>query len=474
MTVAIALIRKDGLEFRRDRRALVAAILVVLLAVAAVATAYVHVSGYERDRTAAETRDRQTWLSQGARNPHGAAHFSSWAMRPLTTLAIVEPGIAPYAGSGIWMEAHKQNPARNRPQQDTAAAFDVGQFSLAWLLQFVVPLLLLVSGASAIAREREQGTLRLMFASGADERRIVGGKLLSLSLTILFPVFALTAVALAAAALVPEARMNAEALRAILWLGANGLGLTVVTLIALAISCRSRSVSQAVVMAAFVWLAGTIIVPRVAVGVAGAIIPSPTPSQFAATLAAEHAKVDGSHGGGDAAFEKAVLAKYGVGKIEELPVNFAGLLLDEGERQGNIIFDRQFGALEASYERQRALTRMIGILSPVVSLQNISMALAGTDMASQLALQKQAEAHRRKVVGMLNDDMIANAGRKDFNYLADPRLWGTIPEFRFRAPPLASAVASIWQDVIVLVGWTLFAAWLLWRATRRLGQDILA
>ena len=58
MTVAIALIRKDGLEFRRDRRALVAAILVVLLAVAAVATAYVHVSGYERDRMVVETRDR--------------------------------------------------------------------------------------------------------------------------------------------------------------------------------------------------------------------------------------------------------------------------------------------------------------------------------------------------------------------------------------------------------------------------------
>ncbi|MGB3928461.1 MAG: hypothetical protein WBL20_05805, partial [Sphingobium sp.] len=109
MTAASAIARKDWREFVRDRRLLVMAALMVLLSLAAVMTAYARVAAYEADRVATERRDRVTWESQGERNPHSVAHFATWALRPLTPLAVLEPGVTPYAGAAIWMEAHNQN-----------------------------------------------------------------------------------------------------------------------------------------------------------------------------------------------------------------------------------------------------------------------------------------------------------------------------------------------------------------------------
>ena len=75
-----------------------------------------------------------------------------------------------------------------------------------------------------------------------------------------------------------------------------------------------------------------------------------------------------------------------------------GLRLEESERHGNIVFDRHYGALAETYAAQRQVLRLAGLLSPLLPLQNISMALAGTDTAHQLAFQNAAETHRRQGV----------------------------------------------------------------------------
>ena len=51
-------------------------------------------------RTTAADRDRRTWEGQGERNPHGTAHFSSWAFKPQTALSVFEPGLTPLLRRG--------------------------------------------------------------------------------------------------------------------------------------------------------------------------------------------------------------------------------------------------------------------------------------------------------------------------------------------------------------------------------------
>lgn len=469
MSGAGAITGKDWREFTRDRRLVVMALLVLLLALAAIVTSFARVSAYETDRQATERRDRTTWESQGARNPHSVAHFSTWALRPLTPLALLEPGVTPYAGSAIWLEAHNQNPARARAVEDAASAFDLGSFSIAWVLQFIVPLLIFVIAAGAVARERERGTLRLMLASGVAAGKIVPRKALSTARTALLLIVPVVLAAGAASVMLGLA----DPLRLILWATAYLLFLAIVTVIGVAVSALSRTVSQAMLALIAIWLLTVLIAPRVGAAIGVAAAPVPTPDQFFAAMSADMEKQPDVFGDDADSFGAAMAKRYGVAKVEDLPVSFAGLQLDESERHGNIVYDRHFGALANTYAAQRAAMRWAGLISPLPALQNVSMALAGTDVAHQLAFQNQAEAHRRALIGALNRDMVEHGKGADFDYKADPALWRTAKDFRFVAPPLQAVLAGIVPDLAILAAWLIAALALLRHAARRLTMDDL-
>jgi ABC-2 type transport system permease protein len=96
------------------------------------------------------------------------------------------------------------------------------------------------------------------------------------------------------------------------------------------------------------------------------------------------------------------------------------------------------------------------------------MALAGTDTAHQLDFQTQAEAHRRRVIRLLNLDFAEHAGAEGFDYKADPALWKTIPDFRYRPMPLGSVIGGILPDLLALALWAGGALLLVVIAGRRL------
>jgi ABC-2 type transport system permease protein len=362
------------------------------------------------------------------------------------------------------MEAHNRNPAQARPVEDAASAFDIGQFSAAWVLQTLVPLLVFVIGAGLVARERERGTLRLMLASGAEGQRIVPAKLGGLArITALLALPVLGAALLAALAAGP-----AEPLRLVLWALSYALFLGIVAAIAVAVSALTRSASQALLILVGLWLAAVLLVPRAGAGLAEALAPTPSAERFFADMGKDMAAQPDPFGDGAKAFEEAVLKRYGVTRIEDLPVSLDGLRLDESERHGHVVFDRHYGALADTYAAQQRSLRLAGLLSPLVPLQNISMALAGTDLAHQQAFQNAAEAHRRELIHVLNMDMVEHGKGKDFDYLAGPELWKQTRDFAWTPPGLAAALAPVVPDMLLLLGWAILAFVLLRIAGRRL------
>lgn len=466
MSQAAAIARKDRREFVRDRRLIVMSALVLLLSLAAVLTAYARVAAFEQDRLATERRDRATWESQGERNPHAAAHFASWALRPQTPLSVLEPGVTPYAGAAIWMEAHRQNGARARAVDDAAIAFDLGTFSVAWMLQTIVPLLLFVAAAGLVARERERGTLRLLLVGGADAQALLPRKLLALGQIALL----LAAPVLVAGTLAALLAGPADPIRLLLWALAHLVFLAIVATIATAVSALARSVSGAMLVLIGLWCVGVLLAPRAGAALAQAVAPTPAPETFWAELREDLAKAPDPFS--DPAFEAAMLRRYGVPRRADLPVSFAGLQLDESERQGARVFDRHFGRLAATHARQRAAMRWAALLSPVPALQNVSTALAGTDGIHQLAFQNQAEAHRRAMIGALNRDMVEHGVGADFDYKAGDTLWRTTRAFRFQPPALAAILRTIWPDLVLLGLWALAAAALLKLAAGRMARSL--
>lgn len=464
MSITTAIMAKDLRELRRDRRVVVMALLVLALAITALLTAYARISAHEADRAATIAADRVTWEGQGARNPHSAAHFSKWAFKPLTAQAVLDPGITAFAGSAVWMEAHNRNPAVARPIDDQTVILPSGDFSLAWVLQVLMPLLVAVIAASCVARERERGTLRLMLASGVGAASLVRAKLASVGAVTLALGGAISLVGVIAAAgagPIDPARLG-------LWLLAYGAFLAIVAAIAVTVSLHARSSGQALMVLAGLWLFAIVLTPRAAASLAEYAAPAPTGEQFWADVAAAKAAYPSPFAEGMDAFAAKVTAQYGVSRIEDLPVSFGGLQLEEDERLGNQVYDDKFRALFAVYDAQRAVLRWASLVSPLPALQNISMALSGTDMPHQIAFQEQAESRRRAVVTQLNTDLIENGAGADFDYLAKPELWAEVEDFTFAPPSLGETLAGLWREALILLAWLAAAMVLVQRAARRL------
>lgn len=468
------LARKDATELGRDRRLVLATVLTALLALAAVFATYARLADYQRDRAAAAATERASWLAQGPRDPHAAAHFAQWAFRPLAAPALLDPGAAPHAGSAVWMEAHARNPAAFRAAEDRVGALDLGEFSAAWVLQTLAPLLLLVLAAGTVARERERGTLRLMLASGAPGRLLVHGKAVGL-LRVAAPIAAPLLLAAVAAVTLAPGRLGADEIaRAGLWCLTHAALLAIAVLVGVAVSARTRSTAAALATVVGLWVVAVPLAPRVAASLADAVHPLPSGERFWAAAQAEYR--DGVGGSGNAeqrtaALKATLLQRYGVATVEELPISFRGASLDAGERFGNAIYERRWAVLHAQEDGQRRIMRLASIITPLIAVQNLSAALAGTDNLHQRDFAEQAERERQRVVNALNRDVTVNgAGRP--GYRADDRMWRALDGFEVRPVPVERALSAVWPDALILLGWLLVAGLLVRHAGRRLRAEM--
>jgi ABC-2 type transport system permease protein len=473
---AIRLIaRKNGIELRRDHRLIGAIILVALLALAALAATYVRSVNYQRDRAAATAMERQSWVSQGSRDPHSAAHFAQWAFQPIDAPALLDPGTLPHSGSAIWMEAHARNPAAFRPAEDQTGALQIGEFSVAWVLQTIAPLVLFVLAAGTIARERERGTLRLLVASDVGGRTLVRAKVQGIVRVAALLVLPLLMVAAAAVLLAPNPPHADHIWRTLCWSAAHAGFLLIAVFIGVAVSARTRATSAALVVLIAGWIIAVPLAPKAAASFAEALHPTPSGERFWAAIQSDIR--DGFEGSGsseqrEAAFEAQLLARYGVTELEALPISYRGARLDYNERFGNRVFAHHHRELEKTAERQRNVMRAFSVLTPVIAMQNVSAALAGTDNAHAHHFARQAETERQRVVNALNRDLIFNSAGNP-NYTADQRLWRQFGVFEPASLPLAAALRTVWPDLLILAVWLALGWWLLLRSDRALRRDFV-
>lgn len=466
-----AVAAKEWLEMRRDRRLVALFLITVLLMVSALAFGAVENARVTRERAAAALADRDLWTGQSAKNPHAAAHFGQYAFKPESPLALADPGVDPYVGSAVWLEAHKQNEAQYRPARDGGVSARLGGLSLAFILQTVAPLLVLLAGFQSVSGERESGTLKQLLSLGARPADLLAGK----ALALIGAVFALLAPAAVGAALALVFLTDAVKLSLsdqFLRLGALILGYGVYlagfAFLTLAVSAIARSSRAALVALLAFWLVNSFIAPRLAANVARTMAPTPTAQQFRAAIAADKAKTFGhdERHPGFIAFRDQVLKSYGVARVEDLPVSFRGLALRKDDESGYAIYDRHFGALQAAFDRQDAIAEAPAFLFPLLALRPFSMAFAGSDGRAQFDFATAAEAHRRLIQNEVSDNIIHF--QRDDSYIAGPELWRRIAAFAYRAPGAAFAVDGAREAIAGLAGWLLLTVTLALVAARNL------
>jgi len=403
---------------------------------------------------------RETWLAQGAKSPHDAAHFGVWAFAPVYQTAALDPGVDARSGAAAFLEPHRANAFRDRPAQDDGALQRATAWSAAAVLQIVVPLFLIALGYDSVAGERERGTAAQLRVAGVTPRVLAVGKALSL--------LAVAGVVLGVAALLGAAAVTATdatalpdyAARGAAALAAYGACYTTVvlaTVVGSHVCARSRVALLALLG---VWAVATWGVPAWADWAAERRHAVPTTPEALATLDADlaHAFDGFTPGARLDAFRASVLRRYGVDSAAALPVNLDALAMQAGELSTDSAYDRHADRLDAAYAARRDVRQWATAASPVVGVRLLSAALAGTDLGAHRAFERAAEAYRRDFVGLLNAYMAAHSRTGNWTSAADARLWASIPPLTPAAPAASVSLRPYATAAALLAAWPVAAA----------------
>ena len=448
------IVRKEFTDVLRDGRFRWCSILVGALLLVSLGHGWVQARSAHEERAAAQATAREHWETQGEKNPHSAAHYGIYAFKPRLALSFVDEGVDPYTGTSVWLEAHRQNDFLLRPAQDATAAQRIGALTAAQVLQHLVPLLIILLTFGALAGERERGTLRQLLATGIGRRDLAAGKALGVAGALgllLVPAAVVGAAALVVASPGPAASPLA---RGTVLAGVYLAYFTAFLALSLAVSAWARSARTALVVLLAVWVVNGLVAPRVAVDLSKWLHPTPSALEFARTVEQEMASGAGDISPPDRdASTQRLLAEYGVARVEDLPINAVGVYLQESEEFGNRIFDRNYGALWDTFERQSVVHETVALAAPLLAVRTLSMGLAGTDVEQHRHFAVAAETYRRDLMRQMNGDMTENSLTGDFTYTVGAEVWEAVPPLQYAAPTLGWVLGNRVLSLLVLGTW---------------------
>jgi ABC-2 type transport system permease protein len=475
MSAASRIAREEWRYLFRDRAAVASLLLLTVLTLLAGFNAYEHQRHANAERAHYQAEANHAFESQPDRHPHRMVHFGHFLFRPLNPLAAFDPGIDGFTGNTLFLEGHRQNSANFGDVRQHSLLLRFGQMTPAFVLQVLAPLLLVFFGHAGVARERESGTLRTLLAQGIRSRELVLGKWFALA-------------GFAGLALVP-------ALLGLLWFGATGqapwslsllLGagyvawLALWTLLVVLVSTLATRGRDALLVLLTVWAVAVILVPRWAPDMASTWVALPTRFEDNINVQRDYLALGDSHDPRDpkfAALRDKLLQQYGVTRVEDLPVNYKGVLAVEGERASSALFDRYADAAFESQEKQNAIVDAFGWLSPALALRRLSMTAAGTDLAAYRRFLEQGERYRYGLVQGLNRIQAEELRyTDDTNPNKENRVssahWKAFPEFHYEPGVPADALRRAAPAVLMLLLWLAATGALAWTLADRLGRTV--
>jgi ABC-2 type transport system permease protein len=300
-----------------------------------------------------------------------------------------------------------------------------GRFDLAFVVVYLLPLVVIGLGYDLLSRERESGTLTLVLAQPVTLRALAAGKVAAR-----LAVGATLWGALGLAAYLLAGDFGGERpFRFLLWLlvaAAYGLFWLALAVAAAAAGWRSETAAAALATA---WLVLVLVVP----GLIGVAVEAthPAPSRLEVVTAMRRAA-------NEAARESAaLLARYYHEHPELAPAaDREGFLPRYYAAQREVA--RRVTPVVAAFERrleeQQALVRRLRFLSPALVAQEAFADLAGTGADRQRRFAAQARSHLDRWHELLGPKVFAAA-------TLAPAEYDALPRFTFAEEPLATVAA---------------------------------
>jgi len=399
MSQAVTVAKEEWRYWFRSRLVKIGLIVFVsLLIVTSILTAS-RVSELRHERLHQQKQAEQTFRDQPDRHPHRMVHYGHYAFRTPTPLAQFDPGVDAVTGQSIFLEGHRQNSAMFAEARSTARAGGFAGLTPALIYQLFLPLLLIAIGHAAIVREREAKTLAPLMAQGLTGPTLYVGK----GLALLGLIVGLSLPALLGGGLAVTQGENLGVAMGLY--GAYFVYLAIWGALILTVSClvQSRGVSLGIIL--MVWIFSALVVPRIAVTWASYSLPSEGKIITDMRMNEDLRKLGDGHNAADPAFAKLrsnLFAQYDVDKVDDLPLNFRGLVAQQSEEElTDTLNDYANKRMSRELEQSKRLNSF-GRISPYVAISAASRALAGTDLRTHHRFLREAETLRFDFVKGLN------------------------------------------------------------------------
>jgi ABC-2 type transport system permease protein len=395
------------------------------------------------------------WEAQPDRHPHRAAHYGTMVFRIISPLSFIDSGVNPFVGNALFLEAHRQNSSSFKQYVSSTGYMGLGYLSGATIILVIWPLVLIALAFNSVSGERVQGTLRQLVSQGTSVRQLLLGKTLaysSISLVFLLVIFTI------AIGFILFSQVHGSDVLRMGWMFILYLLYCLLwTVVVVLISNWCRTNQQSLSALLLFWLLTVIVMPKMAYSLADMQYPMPDRAVFDIQTAQEIAKVGDSHNPDDphfTEFRERVLAEYGVSRVEDLPLNWRGIVMQEGERISSEVFGKQYEELMQIAEQQNKLVRQVAWFSTYLMANNLSSKFAGSNAESFLHYENAAEQYRFNFIKQLNqlhaEEIVLDHEREQ---KVSHEHWANLEQFDYHAPTLNDELDRIAPPLLMLLLW---------------------
>jgi ABC-2 type transport system permease protein len=226
--------------------------------------------------------------------------------------------------------------------------------------------------------------------------------------------------------------------------------------LAIGVSARVRSSETALSILLALWVVNSFVLPRVAASAGRLVVQEPSTEEFRAAIQHDITyRPDGTPW--VAEWSKNLIAttleQYGVQRIEDLPVGYAGIMLKGSDAHYEEVFERHFARLHELHRRQEHWHHALSLAGPMIAARSLGQAFAETDLTHVQHFSNAAERYRRLFVEATNDVIEQGTTGTGWDLRVEQSYWESIPEFRYQPPPPMWAVRQHWMSALVLLIW---------------------
>jgi ABC-2 type transport system permease protein len=443
----------------RSKVMLIASLLILFLLLFSAYTGWENYHDQNHTRGLVQDDVQESWESNPDKHPHRMAHYGSFALRKKHVLSGFDLGMENFVGNAVFLEAHKQNTVNFSEASMSTGLLRFGEVSLAMLLKVIIPLLIFYLGFATIAKERENGTLKLLIGQGITRKEIVFGKWLglwNLSLIFLLTVFV---VVLFFVLIGAHDNLYADTLiRYFVLLLSYLLFFGILSAITILVSAFCKTAKGALVKLLGIWLLFVIIMPKSLQAIGYYFYPTPSKIEMETAVELDLTKLGDSHNPDDPHFKAlkdSVLLAHNVQKVDDLPFNYGGFIMSQGEKLSTAVYLDHQERLYEVYTEQNNVERYSAFANPYTAIKNLSMAFSGTDFKSYLHFKSKAEAYRFKLAQDMNQlqmDFIPNKGKEGPNKISN-KYWKEFPPFEYNFLTITKVFKNELISILALCLW---------------------